>query len=272
MASGSGDSRWASVPVLALLLGSCVPPAAGPSAMVSSPPQPAPAEVRAAAYDELLGELDTFRVSGGVHTEEGFLLPETISIQIRSEVCVESREPGSRFWSLDYDTCFAYVAIDSLNEVGEYRVSVPCLDADRAYEAHHPFGDLRLVQRGPVSFLAESDAGWRHQETFTSSRNQRRDLLLTLDTDTFWVVTEGAPMLGLRDAAAPVITTYPFGTGMEVIRFHHGWAECLMDRHIGWVEMRHLGTEADMRRKAPIMGSPVPRPRRIPPGHPGSGP
>ncbi|MBZ0268197.1 hypothetical protein K8I85_08570 [bacterium] len=219
---------------------------------------------RDTAYRRLLGRLNTFRVSGAVKTDDDLLLPETIRVTIKSEVCVESRTPGSRFWSLDYDTCFVYVAVDSLDDRGEYTASVPCLDADRSYESRHAFGDLRLVQRGPVSFLAESDAGWRHQETFTSSRTQRRDLVLSLDTDTFWVVTREAAFHCRPDTTTDLLKTYPFGTGMEVMRFHGGWAECRMGSFLGWVQMRHLGTEDEMRRNQAVMGSRTPRPRAIP--------
>ena len=77
-----------------------------------------------------------------------------ITIAIRSEICVESREPGSRFWSLDYDTCFVYVAQDTLNASGEYEVSVPCIDAHEEYESKHSFGELRLKLK-PSSCNAE---------------------------------------------------------------------------------------------------------------------
>ena len=183
-----------------------------------------------AAYVRLQEQLETFKVEGAVRTSEGLLLPETITIEIRSEVCVESRQPGARFWSLDYDTCFTYTAVDSLDEKGEYSVSVPCLDADRTYETSHAFGDLRVVQRGPVSFVASSDAGWRHQETFSSSRTQRRDLILTLDTDTFYVVRDPAVFRERPEPEATVLKEFGFGTGVEVVRFHQGWAQCLMGR------------------------------------------
>jgi hypothetical protein len=200
----------------------------------------------------LQGELETFRVAGAVKTSDGLLLPETIVIEIKSEVCVESREPGARFWSLDYDTCFSYTAVDSVDETGEYSVAVPCLDPDRTYESTHPFGDFRMVQRGPVSFAASSDAGWKHQETFTSSRTQRRDLILTLDTDTFYVVGDTAIFRDRPWAEATAIREYGFGTGVEVVRFHQGWAQCLMDRSLGWIEMRFLGTEREMNDLAPL--------------------
>src|SRR5262245_63336190 len=57
---------------------------------------------RGNAYARLIDRLEHFEVSGGVRTEGGHMLPETIAIEIRSEVCVESRAPGARFWSLDY--------------------------------------------------------------------------------------------------------------------------------------------------------------------------
>ena len=207
---------------------------------------------REAAYAQLQAEVETFRVSGAVKTSGGLLLPETIVIEIKSEICVESRQPGARFWSLDYDTCFAYTAVDSVDESGEYSVSVPCLDADRAYESSHPFGDLRVVQRGPVAFVASSDAGWRHQETFTSSRTQRRDLILTLDTDTFYVVGDSAVFRARPRPEANAIREYDFGTGVEVVRFHQGWAQCLMGESLGWMEMRFLGTEREMKELAPV--------------------
>ncbi len=222
-------------------------------------------EERVRALESLLGSLETFRVTGQVSTDQGLLLPEIITIEIRSEVCVESRAPGSRFWSLDYDTCLVYVAVDSLDAEGRYEAEVPCLDADRTYESRHGFGDLRLVQRGPVSFVADSDAGWRHQETFASSRSQRRDLILTLGTDTFWIVDEEAPLRTRPREDADVLRSYAFGTGVEVVRFHLGWAECLLDETLGWMEMRHLGTEEEKRLKAPLRGTPAPRPARPPP-------
>jgi hypothetical protein len=209
---------------------------------------------REAAYAQLQAEVETFHVAGAVKTSDGLLLPETIVIEIKSEICVESRQPGARFWSLDYDTCFAYTAVDSVDETGEYSVSVPCLDPDRAYESSHPFGDLRVVQRGPVAFVASSDAGWRHQETFTSSRTQRRDLILTLDTDTFYVVGDSGVLRARPIPEADEIRQYDFGTAVEVVRFHQGWAQCLMGRHLGWMEMRFLGTEREMKELAPIKG------------------
>jgi hypothetical protein len=78
------------------------------------------------------------------------------------------------------------------------------------------------------------------------------------------VVTDSAPVLALRDASSAPLGSCPFGTGIDVIRFQQGWAECRMGHRIGWVEMRNLGTEADMKRKAPIMSSPAPRPKEIP--------
>jgi len=259
---------WVAIVLLAAggLLASCATTGTGTSSGAAPAIEEAAdgEDVREVAYRRLLGRLNTFHVSGAVKTDEDLLLPETIRITIKSEVCVESREPGSRFWALDYDTCFVYVSIDSLDERGEYTASVPCLDADRSYESRHSFGDLRLVQRGPVSFLAESDAGWRHQETFTSSRTQRRDLILSLDTDTFWVVTKEAAFHARPDTTTDLLNTYPFGTGMEVMRFHGGWAECRMGSFLGWVEMRHLGTEEEMRRNRGLMGTPTPRRRKIP--------
>ena len=222
-----------------------------PSAGTASAPSP---DARRSAFAQLEAQLETFHVSGAGKTSDGLLLPETIVIEIKSEICVESREPGARFWSLDYDTCFAYTAVDSVDATGEYSVAVPCLDADRTYESTHPFGDFRMVQRGPVSFVASSDAGWRHQETFTSSRTQRRDLILTLDTDTFYVVGDTAVFRDRPQPTAAAIREYQFGTGVEVVRFHQGWAQCLMDRSLGWMEMRFLGTEREMRELAPLKG------------------
>jgi hypothetical protein len=228
---------------------------AGVARSADAPAGP-PRSEREVAYDRLLTKVDPFRVEGGVRTEEGWLLPESIRIEVRSEICVESREPGSRFWSLDWDTCFVYVSVDTLDARGEYDVAVPSLDADRSYEASHSFGDIRLVQRGPVTFLAESSAGWRHQETFTSSRNQRRDLVLSLDTDTFWVVEDAADFRSRPHAAATLLGRFRFGDGIEVVRFHQGWAECVMEEKIGWMEMRCLGTEEEMKVKAPFKGTP----------------
>lgn len=227
---------------------------------------------RVKALERLLGSLETFEVTGKVATDDGILLPEIITVEIKSEVCVESRAPGTRFWSLEYDTCVVYAALDSVDAEGTYQASVPCLDADKSYESRHGFGDLRLVQRGPVSFLAESDAGWRHQETFASSRSQRRDLVLTLDTDTFWVVTEEAPMWSRPEEESEVLRIYAFGAGLEVVRFRGGWAECLMEHRLGWVEMRNLGTEEEMKLKAPLRGTPALRPKRTPPPEGEDGP
>jgi hypothetical protein len=213
-------------------------------------------ESRADAYLRLADRLDTFNVSGAVQTSEGLLLPENIRIEIKSEICVESREPGARFWSLDYDTCFTFASIDTVDEQGQYSVSVPSIDADQTYESHHSFGDLRLVQRGPVSFLADSDAGWKHQETFSSSRNQRRDLILTLEPELFYVVRDEGVLQERPLAESPVIRTFKFGTAIEVIRFQKGWAQCLMGKRIGWMEMRYLGTEAEMKERAPLKQKP----------------
>jgi len=242
--------------LVGLSLAACNATGGAGAARPDAAPEGPPRSEREAAYEQLLGEVELFRVDGGVRTEEGLRLPETIRIEVRSEICVESREPGSRFWSLDYDTCFVYLSADTLDPRGEYEVAVPSLDADRTYESSHSFGDLRLVQRGPVAFLAESSAGWRHQETFTSSRNQRRDLVLSLDTDTFWVVSETAEFRSRPNEASSLLGRFRFGEGIEVIRFQHGWAECLTDGKIGWTEMRFLGTEEEMKVKAPFKATP----------------
>jgi hypothetical protein len=212
------------------------------------------AEARAAAAATLLESVGSFAVSGAVKTEEGLLLPESIVVEIRSEICVESRESGARFWSLDYDTCFTFVARDSLDAAGEYSASVPCLDADKTYESKHSFGELRLIQRGPVSFRAESDAGWNHQETFTSSRTQRRDLLLTLQPEVFWVVKDGCEVRDRPQPAAAAVRAVEFGTGVPVVRFHEGWAEVVLEERIGWMEMRFLGTEKQLEEARPFRG------------------
>lgn len=214
------------------------------------------ADPHLASLRQMQAGLDTFHVSGAVKTSEGILLPETIVIQIRSEICVERREPGARFWSLDYDTCFVYEASDTVDEQGEYEVSVPCLDADADYESHFSFGDLRLVQKGPVSFLAESDAGWKHQETFRSSRTQRRDLVLTLEPEEFWVVREGAELRERPQAESARIRGADFGTGIEVVRFHNGWAQVLLQDRMAWMEMRFLGTREEMEAMRPFKGKP----------------
>ena len=210
----------------------------------------------AEAYHELQTTLDTLRVWGAVRTSDGLLLPETITVGIRSEICVESRRPGQRFWSLDFDTCFVFVSTDTVDEYGEYAVDVPCIDADGDYEASYPFGDLRLVPKGPVSFLADSDAGWRHQETFTTSRNQQRDLILDLDTEIFFVINDPALLRTQPDRNAREIARYEFGQGIAVVRFHQGWAQCLMAGKMGWMEMRCLGTEKEMRELAPFRSRP----------------
>ncbi len=264
--------RGRAVAALAFLfLASCTasgPPGARPSGAPRSGARspgalvPPTAETRNAATIQLLNQLDVFHVSGAIRTSEGLLLPETITIEIKSEVCVESRRPGSRFWTLDYDTCFAFSQGDTVDAKGEYSLRVPCLDADRTYESRHGFGDLRLVQRGPVSFVADSDAGWKHQETFTSSRSQRRDLVLTLETEVFWVVRGDAPFRERARSGAAAFETYAFGTPVDVVRFHQGWAQIRMGRRIGWMEMRYLGTEEDMKEKAPFKGKPAAKPPR----------
>jgi hypothetical protein len=229
-----------------LALASCAstgPGAAGTAGAAADTPE--------GAIQRLLDRVDPFRVGGGVRTDEGLLLPELITIEVKSEICVESRRPGTRFWSLEYDTCFVFTSVDTLDRNGQYAVAVPSLDADLEYESRHSFGDLRLVQRGPVSFLARSDAGWKHQETFTSSRNQRRDLVLTLETDRFWVVAGDAPLRERPDEGAAVLRNSSVGTGLDVIRFHQGWAECVLEGKIGWMEMRFLGTQREVDVKRP---------------------
>lgn len=232
----------------------------------STPPAPLVATMtdpRVEALLRLQTRLDTFHVAGAVKTSEGILLPETVVIEIRSEVCVESREPGARFWSLDYDTCFAFQARDTVDERGEYEVSVPCLDADATYESSFSFGDLRLVQKGPVSFVAESDAGWKHQETFRSSRTQRRDLVLTLEPEMFWVVREGAELRERPWPEAARIRGADFGTGIDVVRFHNGWAQILLGDRMGWMEMRFLGTREEMEAARPFQGKQPVAPLRV---------
>ena len=211
-----------------------------------------PAAERTVAYEKLVGTLEPFQVSGGVRTHLGQVLPETIVIEIRSEVCVESRAPGARFWSLDYDTCFVWVSRDTTGADGTYAVQVPCLDADRTYQSKHSFGELRLVQRGPVTYLAESDAGWKMQDTFASSRSQIRDLVLELDTQKLFIVLDDALLRARPVDDAATLGRYSFGASVDVLRFQKGWAECLKDGRIGWMEMRFLGTEEEMKVKAPF--------------------
>lgn len=244
--------RPTSVPGSALAAGALLLFGVGCAASGGAPAPTAPEDERARAYASLIATLEPFEVSGGVRTHLGQVLPETIVIEIRSEVCVESRAPGARFWSLDYDTCFVWVSRDSTSPDGTYSVSVPCLDADRTYESTHPFGDLRLVQRGPVTYLAESDAGWKMQDTFASSRSQIRDLVLELDTQKLFVVLDDALMRARPREDAAALSRYPFGTSVEVLRFQKGWAECLRDGRIGWMEMRFLGTEEEMKVRAPF--------------------
>jgi len=229
-----------------------------PSSVAPASPLPG-AESREAAYTRLRDRVEMFHVSGAVKTSDGLLLPETILIEIKSEICVESREPGARFWSLEYDTCFVSASVDTVDEEGQYSVSVPCLDADATYESRHSFGDLRLVQRGPVAFHAESDAGWKHQETFTSSRTQRRDLVLTLEPETFWIVRDGAEFRGRPRADSEVLRTFDFGADVGVVRFHGGWAEVLLDGRVGWIDMRFLGTKRELDEAAPFKGKPTVR-------------
>jgi hypothetical protein len=207
-----------------------------------------------ARHEKLLKRLEDFEVSGGVRTEQGHILPEIITVEIRSEICVESRRPGARFWSLDYDTCFVWVSRDTVDGRGEYRVSVPCLDADKKYESKDRVGELRLVPRGPVTYVAESDAGWRIQDTFASARSQRRDLVLELTTDRFFVLDDEAPLRVRPRETAELLGSFRFGDGVDVLRFHQGWAECVTGDRIGWMEMRFLGTEAEMKERAPFRG------------------
>lgn len=201
------------------------------------------------AYDRLISKLDTLTVSGAVKTSDGILLPETIRIEVHTEVCIESRPPGSRFWSLDYDTCFTFVSVDTVDTSGNYSVAVPCLDADRDYQESFPFGDLRLVPKGPVSFLADSDGGWRHQETFTSSRSQQRDLILSFEPHSFFVILPKVDALARPEPQATQLKSCAFGEEVKVIRFHAGWAECLFPNMIAWMEMKGLGTEEDVKDK-----------------------
>ncbi len=205
----------------------------------------------AGARAQLLAQLDTLRVAGVVKTADGILLPEIIRIELRTEMCTETRPPGTRFWSLDYDTCFTFTSADTVSATGEYSVALPCLDADRDYEGKFEFGELRLVPKGPVSFLAESDGGWTHQETFSSARSQERDLLLTFDPQPFFVVTPKASVRARPDSTAAEIRGCSFGHPVSVIRYHKGWAECLFPGLIGWMEMKFLGTEQDVKEKEP---------------------
>lgn len=242
-------AAWAAL--CGLLAGGCAsvpsPPGASSGASPAGRGSPTLAEGRA----RLLARLDTLRVAGVVKTRDGLVLPETIRIEIRTEVCTESRPPGSRFWSLDYDTCFVFVSFDTVDAAGGYEVALPCLDADRDYQDSFPFGDLRLVPKGPVSFLAESDGGWRHQETFSSSRSQQRDLLLSFEPNPLYVVTPKALLRARPDSAASEMGSIAFGEEMQVIRFHLGWAECLFPTSIGWMEMRCLGTKDEVTEREP---------------------
>jgi len=257
MRSGNARAAAPAVGIVAgwTLLAACAgsgagaPPATGPVATSGRGD-------RTEAYAKLVSKLERFEVAGGVRTEQGHVLPETILIEIRSEVCVESRRPGARFWSLDYDTCFVWVARDSVDARGEYSVAVPCLDADRTYESRDEYGELRLVQRGPVTYLAESDAGWRMQDTFASSRSQRRDLVLEVRTERFFVVEEEATLRERPHEEADPLELHRFGTAVDVLRFHQGWAECVMSGRIGWMEMRFLGTEQEMKDRAPFRERP----------------
>ncbi len=253
---GSGSFVRAGLAFGALfLLVSCAAPGPGGYSTQSI-------ENRDEAYGRLADRLDRFAVGGAVHTSDGLLLPETITIEIRSEICVESRRPGTRFWSLDYDTCFSYVDLDTVDARGEYSLEVPCIDADKTYESRHGFGDLRLVQRGPVSFVVVSDADWRHQETFSSSRYQRRDLVLTLDTDVLWIIDDDTPFHELASDDSPEIGRFDFGTSVDVVRFHLGWAEARLGQRIGWIGLHHLGSEEEMKERAPFKRKPESKPRR----------
>ena len=246
--------RAAGIAFVGLFLAGC----AGTGGPAASPAGTASADGRREAYARLVSRLQPFEVSGGVRTDRGDILPEVIDIEIRNEVCVESRAPGARFWSLDYDTCFVWAARDSVGPDGSYAVSVPCLDADATYESQEKFGELRLVQRGPITFLAESDAGWKMQDTFASSRSQRRDLVLDLRTDKFWVVAPEADLRARPSATARSLVHSRYGDAVEVVRFHQGWAECLTNGKIGWMEMSVLGTQEEMKEAAPPAGQPPP--------------
>jgi hypothetical protein len=46
-----------------------------------------------------------------------------------------------------------------------------------------------------------------------------------------------------------VLRSVAFGEEVKVIRFHAGWAECLFKDSIGWIEMKGLGTEEDVKGK-----------------------
>ena len=230
-----------------LLIAGCQSAATVGTQAVADPS--APPGSLAQAYDRLVSKLDTLTVSGAVKTSDGILLPETIRIEVHTDVCIESRQPGSRFWSLDYDTCFTFVSVDTVDASGNYSVAVPCLDADRDYQQSFPFGDLRLVPKGPVSFLADSDGGWRHQETFTSSRSQQRDLILSFEPHSFFVIAPKAEAYSRPQTVGDVLRSCAFGEEVKVIRFHAGWAECLFANMIAWIEMKGLGTEDDVKDK-----------------------
>jgi hypothetical protein len=223
--------------------------AGAPSGPGSGDPAAPGASTLALARAQLLSRLDTLRVAGAVKTSDGILLPETIRIEVRTEVCTETRAPGSRFWSLDYDTCFTFTSVDTVGPTGDYSVALPCIDADRDYQGSFAFGELRLVPKGPVSFLAESDGGWTHQETFSSARSQQRDLLLTFEPHLFYVVSPKASVRERPDSTTAELRGCPFGQEVNVIRFHLGWAECLFPGSIGWMEMKCLGTAEDVKER-----------------------
>jgi|GEM_PF-3249511 hypothetical protein len=232
-----------------LLIAGCQGGASTVATQAVADPSTPPAGSLAQAYARLISKLDTLTVSGAVKTSDGILLPETIRIEVHTEVCAESRPPGSRFWSLDYDTCFTFVSVDTVDANGTYTVAVPCLDADRDYQESFSFGDLRLVPKGPVAFLADSDGGWRHQETFTSSRSQQRDLILSFEPHSFFVIAPKAEAYSRPQTVGDILRSCAFGEEVKVIRFHAGWAECLFNNMIGWVEMKGLGTEEDVKEK-----------------------
>ena len=50
------------------------------------------------------------------------------------------------------------------------------------------------------------------------------------------------------------MSDHPFGTSVEVVRFHGGWAQILMGGRLGWMEMRFLGTQQEMEDARPFKG------------------
>ena len=83
-----------------------------------------------------------------------------------------------------------------------------------------------------------------------------RDLVLELRPDRFFLLDDDVPLRLRPQPDAETISRHAYGNGVDVLRFHQGWAECLMSGRIGWMEMRFLGTEEEMEEQAPYRAKP----------------